>query len=213
MPDNEKAPVVDKAREPQIIEQSVLEKDVAKLKESLGQLPEPAVNPPFVIVSGLPGTGKSFFCRKLAARFPCCIIESDAMRKTLCPSPEYSAAENARLFSACHKLIESLLSKGTPVIFDATNLSERHREHLYNIADRTGARLILVRVVAPPSVAYERLQKRKEHHDPEDKSDADWSVYKRMRQKEDKIWRNHFVVDTSRDITPVLNKILKILER
>ncbi len=213
MPGNEKLFALDKTGDVKHTEQSLLEQDVAKLKESLGQRPEPAVNPPFIIVSGLPGTGKSFFCRKLAARFPCCIVESDAMRKTLFPSPEYSAAENNRLFSACHKLIESLLNEGTPVIFDATNLSERHRERLYNIADRTGARLILVRVVAPPSIAYERLQGRKGHHDPEDKSDADWTVYKRMRRSEDKIWRNHFVVDTSRDITPALDRIVKILER
>ncbi len=190
-----------------------LEQDVAQLKSSLRQLPEPMVNPPFIIVSGLPGTGKSFFCRRLASRFPACIVESDAMRKTLFSSPQYSAAENSRLFAACHVLIQQLLSEGIPVIFDATNLSEHHRERLYHIADRTGARLFLVRVVAPPSIAYERLQARKEHQDPEDKSDADWEVYKRMRQRVDKIWRNHFVVDTSRDITPVLDKIVKTLTR
>ncbi len=190
-----------------------LEEDVAKLKCSLGQLPEPMVNPPFSIVSGLPGTGKSFFCRKLASKFPACIVESDAMRKILFPSPEYSAAENSRLFAACHALIEQLLSNGIPVIFDATNLSERHRERLYHIADKTSARLFLIRVEAPPSVTYERLQARKERHDPEDKSDANWEVYKRMRQKVDKIWRNHFVVDTSRDITPVLDKIVRAIAR
>lgn len=212
MSGDKKSFALDKAGDVKHTEQSLLEQDVAKLKESLGQRPEPTVNPPFIIVSGLPGTGKSFFCRRLAARFPCYIVESDAMRKTLFPSPEYSAAENTRLFSACHKLIELLLNEGIPVIFDATNLSERHRERLYNIADRTSARLILIRVVAPPSIAYERLQRRKEHQNPEDKSDADWTVYKHMRRSEDKIWHNHFVVDTSRDITPALNKILRTLE-
>ncbi len=213
MPDKEKpysAAEFDKAA---TSEECQLEQDVARLKNSLGQLPEPMVNPPFVIVSGLPGTGKSFLCRKLASRFPACIVESDAMRKTLFPSPQYSAAENSRLFSACHLLIQQLLSNGIPVIFDATNLSEHHRERLYHIADRSNARLFLIRVVAPPSITYERLQARKAHHNPEDKSDADWEVYRRMRQKVDKIWRNHFVVDTSLDIAPVLDKIVKALNR
>ena len=38
-----------------------LSHDVRKLKESLGVLPERVVCPAFIVVSGLPGTGKSFF--------------------------------------------------------------------------------------------------------------------------------------------------------
>lgn len=212
MRDKEKPPAIE-FNKTSVSKEFQLEEDVAKLKDSLGQLPEPMVNPPFIIVSGLPGTGKSFFCRKLVSRFPACIVESDAMRKTLFPSPQYSAVENSRLFAACHALIQQLLISGIPVVFDATNLSEHHRERLYHIADRTGAQLFLIRVVAPPSVTYERLQARKERRDPADKSDADWEVYKRMSQKADKIWRNHFVVDTSRDIAPALDKIVRALAR
>jgi hypothetical protein len=38
-----------------------LDKDVEKLKQSLDGLPQPQVKPPLIVVSGLPGTGKSFF--------------------------------------------------------------------------------------------------------------------------------------------------------
>lgn len=61
--------------------------DVQLLTESLGQLPEPAVKPAFIVVSGLPGTGKSYFCRKLAERLQFIILESDALRKALFSSP------------------------------------------------------------------------------------------------------------------------------
>lgn len=195
------------------MKQNLINHDLDKLMESLQSLPEPVANPAFVVVSGLPGTGKSFFCRKLAERLPFCILESDAMRKTLFPSPSYSTEESARLFAACHSLIELLLKRGVSIIFDATNLSERHREHLYRISDRTGAKLVLVRVEAPPAVAYERLQARNKMTDREDKSDADWQVYKRMKSRVDKIRRNHFAVDTSRDITPVIDKIVRSLNR
>lgn len=195
------------------MKQNLINHDLDKLTESLQSLPEPVANPAFVVVSGLPGTGKSFFCRKLAERLPFCILESDAMRKILFPSPSYSTEESARLFTACHSLIELLLKSGISVIFDATNLSERHREHLYRISDKTGAKLVLVRVEAPPAVAYERLQARNKMTDREDKSDADWQVYKRMKSRVDKIRRNHFAVDTSRDITPVIDKIVRSLNR
>lgn len=195
------------------MEQNRLNQDLAKLKESLDSLPESVVKPAFIVVSGLPGTGKTFFCRKLAEKQPFCILESDALRKAIFPSPDYSADESARLFAACHNLIEWLLQNGVPVIFDATNLSERHREHLYRISDRTGARLILVRVEAPPEIAYQRLQARKNGAVPDGKSDADWDIYRQMKPRAEKIRRNHFAVDTSRDITPVIDKIIRTLSR
>ena len=193
------------------MKQSQLNQDLAKIKESLGSLPEATVSPGFVIVSGLPGTGKTFFCRKLAEKQPFCIIESDALRKILSPSPDYSVDESARLFATCHSLIERLLSDGVPVIFDATNLSEHHREHLYRIGDRTGANLVLVRVEAPPAVAYQRLQARKKDAVSENKSDADWEIYRQMKPRAEKIRRNHLAVDTSQDITPVIDKIIRTI--
>jgi len=98
-----------------------------------------------------------------------------------------------------------------PLILDATNLSESHREHLYSIAGRLGVKLILVRVEAPPQVVYERLKTRRENS--EGKSDADWKVYQRMEPTVQKIRRNYYAVDTSRDITPVLDKIVREVNR
>ena len=108
----------------------------------------------------------------------------------------------------CHSLIETLLKRGICVLLDATNLIEHHREPLYNIAERLGAKLILVRVEAPAEVIRQRLQGRTE-----DKSDADWAVYQRMKSKMQKIRRNHFAVDTSRDIAPVIDKIIREARR
>jgi predicted kinase len=192
---------------------SQLEADVGRLAGSLGQLPEPTVAPALIVVSGLPGTGKSYFSRRLAERLPFLILESDALRKTLFYPPDYSPQESGRLFRACHLLIQRLLGRGIPVIFDATNLSERHRERLYSIADCLDARLILVRVEAPAGVAQERLRARAAGAAPATNSDADWGVYRRMQPSLDEIRRNHYAVDTSRDITPVLDKIAREVRR
>ncbi len=183
--------------------------DVERLAESLGQLPEAVVKPAFVAVSGLPGTGKSYFCGKLAERLPFVILESDALRKVLFSSPRYSLEESSRLFRAIHRLIERLLKRGIPLILDATNLSEQHREYLYSIADRLGVELVLVHVEAPPEVVRRRLDDRLENTG--GKSDADWKVYQKMKPLAQKIRRKHYVVNTSRDITPVLDKIVKEL--
>jgi len=189
------------------MEDTLLAADLEQLTESLGQLPEPVVEPAFVAVSGLPGTGKTYFCNKLAERLPFAILESDALRKVLFSSPSYSSKESFQLFRIVQSLIERLLKKGISLILDATNLSERHREYLYSIADRLDVKLILVRVEAPPEVVRGRLETRSE--DSASKSDADWAIYQRMKSSVEKIKRKHYAVDTSQDITPALDKIVK----
>lgn len=185
-----------------------LDSDVHRLIESLGGLNESVVNPVFIVISGLPGTGKSYFSNKLAERLSIIVLESDALRKILFPSPTYSLVESSRLFRAIHLLIERLLQKGISVILDATNLSERHRERLYNIAGRLNVKLILVRVEAPPAVVQERLKAR-EKGLVQSKSGAGWDVYQKMQPAVDRIRRAHYVVDTSRDIAPVLDQIAR----
>jgi predicted kinase len=192
---------------------SSLDKDVEKLRQSLNGLPQPQVEPPLIVVSGLPGTGKSFLCRKLAERLPFLILASDSLRKVLFPLPQYQENENRRLFSACHALIEELLSKGIPVIFDATNLLEHHREYVYHAAERVGAKLILVWVEAPPEVVRQRLLAREKTASPQYDSQAGWEVYNKMKPRREEISRNHFVVDTSQDITAVVDKIVRAIKK
>jgi predicted kinase len=184
---------------------------VLRLLESLGELPEPVAEPVLIIISGLPGTGKSYLSERLAERVPFLVLESDALRKALFSKPSYTSRESAQLFRTIHQLLWELLNKGISVILDATNLSERFREKLYSIADRLHVKLILVRVEAPPEVVYQRLENRV--RDTGNRSDADWAVYRRMRPSVDRIRRHHYVVDTSRDITPALDKIVREVTR
>jgi len=192
---------------------SQLTADVKQLMDSLGKLPEPSVVPVLIIVSGLPGSGKSYFSRRLAERLPLPIIESDAMRQILSQKPTYSPGESERLFRACHMLIGDLLRRGISVIFDATNLIERNREELYRIADSAEAKLIIVRLEAPPELVRQRMARRQTGIDSDDKSEANWQVYQRMTATAQKIRRNHFAVDTSKDIAPAIEKIVREARR
>jgi hypothetical protein len=196
-----------------IVLQTQLSAEVQKLMGALSKIPQPVAQPFFIVVSGLPGTGKSYFSHRLRERLPCAVVESDALRQVLFPMPSYSAQESQRLFQALHLLIEELLSRSIPVLLDATNLVEHHRERLYRIADRCGAKLIIVRAEAPAELIQERLRGRTQGANPEDNSEAGWAIYQRMKPKVQKIQRHHLVLDTSRDITPVINKVLRELKR
>jgi len=176
-------------------------------------MPDTLASVALIVISGLPGTGKSYFSRCMAERVPLAVVETDAMRKVLFPFPTHSGSENARLFKACHALVEDILGKGVPVLFDATNLIEYKRERLYNIAHKTNAKLIIVSVEAPVYVVSERLRRREDGDGGEDNSTADISVYRRMVSSVEPIRRDNFAVDTSNDITSVIDKIVREMDR
>lgn len=188
--------------------------DADLLVASLTDMPPAMARPVMVVVSGLPGAGKSSFSRRLVELVPLLVLETDVLRRVLVLDPTYSKEESARLFQACHLLISRLLKQGVPLLLDATNLVEAHRERLYHIAEQTGVRLVLVFVTAPPEVIRGRLQRRQEGIDgPQDHSTADWSVYQRMRISAEPLRRSHFTVDTSRDLESVMARIAGEIRR
>ncbi len=194
---------------------SDLEQAVDKILSHL--LPvEPATGrPALIVISGLPGTGKSFLARQLAERLPAVIVESDFIRKTLVRKPNYSGRESAWVHRVAHVILRRQLRSGRHAIYDATNLSEWTREKAYRIAEQAEARLIVVRTVAPEKVIRGRLDRRSVARDPRDHSDANWDVLMLLRPQEEAIQRRHYVVNTSRDkeIRRGVSKILRAARR
>jgi predicted kinase len=193
-------------------QQEQLLKDARRIEEGVQPLPPPSSTPALVIVIGLPGSGKSYFCRRLASRHPIARLESDALRKALFGQPTHSPEESHRLFAAFHYVLDRLLGAGISSLLDATNLREVHRRQLYDIADRHGAKLVLVSLRAPAAVVSERLAARARRADPADLSDASPEVYERMRSQDEPIGRPHIMVDTSADIDPAIDAVLQELE-
>ncbi len=186
-----------------------LAKVEASLPDSLPTLSKPVL----LMISGLPGAGKSYVARKLSERIPFVIIEADWLRKALFPEPDYGGEESILVHRTCRALMEKLLAKGVPVIYDATNLIEYQRGMAYHLARKTGAKLVVVRVTAPEEVIRERLEGREKERTPEDISDATWGVYRRMAEREQPIERAHLVIDTSHDLEEGIRKILREIRK
>ena len=184
-----------------------LEADVETLKSRLLAPPPPVANPYLVLMCGLPGVGKTHFARRLAAEARLQIIESDAARKALMVVPAYNAEENLRVFAACRRLMDELLNNGVPVLLDATNVTERDRAYSYTAAEGRGAEVVVVRVKAPESEVRRRLRRRERGLSKDGASNAGWDVYLKMKAREEPVARPHYVVDTSKDITPAIVKI------
>ncbi len=83
-------------------------------------------NPYFVMMVGLPGSGKSTYAKELADKISAVVCSSDAIRQELC-GDENLQNKNEDVFRVLHRRIKEYLRKGTNVIYDATNINSKRR--------------------------------------------------------------------------------------
>jgi hypothetical protein len=172
---------------------------------------EPPTQPYLIVLSGLPGTGKSHFASELTRQVPVLLVGSDRMRKALVARPRYTRGEHVRVFAACHRLIDDFLKEGYRVVFDATNLTDGFREPLYQIAESRQAPLTIIRFTAPIDLIRRRLDARAAGLGDDNHSDADWRIHCRLRPGVEPINRPHLKVDSAQDITPVVAEVVRLV--
>jgi predicted kinase len=166
-----------------------------------------------VLTVGLPASGKSRFCRALAAATGALVLESDALRTALFAPATHDTDESRRLFDAVYGAARRLLAQRANVIVDATNLRERDREQAYAAAEAAGADVLVLHFRAPQRVIAARLAARGRGEDPDDCSTAGMAVYDKLAETEEPIRRQHRRIDTSYAAATraALNELTEIL--
>ncbi|MDZ7727652.1 MAG: ATP-binding protein [Dehalococcoidia bacterium] len=117
----------------------------------------PRIRPAIVLLTGLPGAGKSTFAAALQRRRPVRPLESDAIRRELAPRPAYTRSESTRVFDIVEARATEALDAGAVPVIDATNVANADRRRFLRLARERDAVLVAVRVVAPTSTIRERL--------------------------------------------------------
>ena len=164
-----------------------------------------------MLLVGAPATGKSRLARRLAAALDAQVVESDRVRKQLFAEPRYTGGEHAAVHGWCYTVLKSALVVGRSAIFDATNLEERARRRVYELADQTNARLEIIWATCPPAIVQQRMLRRRDARDEDDLSDADWPVYLEMRRRAEPIRRPHVVVNTAAGTDTLLARLIERL--
>ncbi|MFO0890435.1 MAG: AAA family ATPase [Isosphaeraceae bacterium] len=151
---------------------------------ALGALEGPAARPCLVLVSGLPGTGKSTLSRALAGRAGFAVVRSDEVRKELFRERPgegcragfeegiYSPEWTDQVYRACLDRAEAALFEGRRVVVDATFRAEAWRRAFLDLASRYAVPSVVFHCRADAEIVRARLAARSG-----DPSDAGLEVY------------------------------------
>lgn len=161
--------------------------------------------PALILLSGLPGAGKTTFARALCERTGAVHIESDAIRRSVASTPSYTPRESATVFAIAGRQVDAALAAGRTAVVDATNLTTRDRRRFVQAAAAARARLVAVRLTAPEAVLRERLSAPREGH-----SQADVRVLELMRGRPQRFLVPVVTVDTRHGIGPAVAIVMRL---
>ena len=113
----------------------------------------------FIMMVGLPASGKSTIAKKYAEKENAIIISTDELREELL-GDEASQENNELVFKEAEKRIKENLNNNKNVIFDATNVNYRRRMDFLNRFNKFNPQKIAILVATPYEECLERNLKR-----------------------------------------------------
>ena len=163
-----------------------------------------------MLLSGLPGCGKSHLARELARQAAVTVISTDRVRRMLIAQPVYSDEEHEFIHSTCLHLARRGLVARRTVIFDATNLREQHRQHFHELARQHQAPCHLILLDCHEATVRARLQRRS-RGEALDGSDADEQTYDLLRETVEPVRGPHLRLRGDGDASAAAQAVLALL--
>ena len=161
-----------------------------------------------IVICGLPGTGKTFLANKLSSYVNATVLSTDKIRKELFEKPTYTAWERTLIYDVLFLLAKYLHSSGINCILDGTFNMEKSRSEVKELLNLTNDQIHIIECICPEDMIITRLLLRKD-----DYSDANVSIYLKMKKIYEPVRQKHISINTIKPIDKNIEKILKYIYR
>jgi predicted kinase len=134
-----------------------------------------------IVVFGLPGTGKTYFARRLAKALAWPHENTDGIRQRLGLRANYSPEAKQQVYNALFAFALNALERHPGVIIDATFSRRAYRNQLKKMAAQKGYAVYFIEMTAEEDTIRQRVIRDRED------SEADEDVYQKMKQTYDPV--------------------------
>lgn len=118
--------------------------------------------PKFIMMCGLPCSGKSYKAQKLAKEYDAVIFSSDTLREELFGSVD-DQKHNQELFIELHRRIKESLRSGKSAIMDSTNINYKKRMSFLQELKNIPCEKVCVLMATPYEECLRRNSERERH--------------------------------------------------
>jgi predicted kinase len=146
-----------------------------------------------IIVSGLPGSGKTYFASKLSKELGASYISSDLTRKDMDAQGRYAFEDKLNVYEEMAHRAGEEVRAGKQVVIDATFYRKEMRELFFTLARLLHQKIALIEIVADEQIVLARLSQ------PRAESEADFAVYKMVKSQYELMDIEHLVIESKTD--------------
>lgn len=148
-----------------------------------------------IVVTGLPGTGKTTIAESLAKEIDAVVFSTDKIRKMIFEKPVYNEEDKRIVYDELFSLTGKYLASRKNVILDGTFYTKALRQRAKEVGKTFSENVYFVYCETPEELLKERIDKRKDKF-----SDADYSVYLKMKKIFEEFEDDVIIIDTSNPV-------------
>ncbi len=141
-----------------------------------------------LIVFGLPGTGKSYFSRKLAEEIGAEYLNTDQVRKELHLEGQYDQKSKTRVYDHIRNRLEEVTRGGKDVIVDGTFHRIPVRDAFIERAKKLDQPVAFIEMKASDQTVEKRMKSEREF------SDADYKIYLQIKYDFEEMHEPHLTL-------------------
>lgn len=159
-----------------------------------------------IIITGLPGTGKTTIANELAKEIDAVVFSTDKIRKKIFKNPVYNEEDKRIVYNELFSQAEKYAKMGRNVILDGTFYTKALRNRAKEVGTLLSQKVYFVYCKTPEDILKKRIDNRKDKF-----SDADYNVYLEMKKIFEGFEEDIIEIDTSNTVKTNIDTIkLKI---